>query len=131
MPNTYFISGHLNLTKKEFEEHYIPKIDEALLDENASFIMGDCKGGDTMAQEYLHNKTDKVTVYHMCKKPSNNIGNYKTIGGFQTDNSRDSQMTNDSTHDIAWCREGREGDKSGTGRNLVRREKLKNNISKS
>ena len=112
-----FMSGHLDLTQEEFDQYYRPKIDIALeLDE--SFVVGDARGADKLSQDYLLGKSENVVVYHMFDTPRNNAG-FVTKGGFISDNSRDKQMTNDSTKDIAWVREGRE--KSGTQRNLNRR----------
>lgn len=115
----YFISGHLDLTEEEFNLHYKPHIDEALKN-NSSFVIGDAKGADSLAQQYLADKIKNVTIYHMFTTPRNNIGNFKTIGGFVSDNQRDSQMTKDSDIDIAWVRVGRE--RSGTAKNIKRRQ---------
>ncbi|MDE1464148.1 hypothetical protein [Spartinivicinus poritis] len=52
----YYISGHLDLTKSKFVEHYQHKIDIAL-SENALFVVGDAKGADLLAQEYLYSKS--------------------------------------------------------------------------
>ncbi|MDY6900356.1 MAG: hypothetical protein SWZ49_20110 [Cyanobacteriota bacterium] len=112
-----FISGHLDLTQTEFNEHYCPQIDDALSN-NQGFVVGDARGADTLAQQYLLNKTKAVVVYHMFESPRNNAG-FPTRGGFQTDNERDEQMTRDSHQDIAWVRRGRK--KSGTQKNLDRR----------
>ncbi|WP_163835633.1 DUF2493 domain-containing protein [Spartinivicinus ruber] len=116
----YFISGHLDLTKSEFIDHYRNKIDAAL-SENAHFVVGDAKGADLLAQEYLCSKSAQVVVYHMFDSPRNNVG-FPLKGSFTSDNSRDKQMTLDSTHDIGWIRPGKEN--SGTARNLQRRNKL-------
>ena len=116
----YFISGHLDLTANEFLEHYVPLIDSALSGE-CSFIVGDARGTDAYAQKYLSGKNVSVTVYHMFDSPRNNSG-FPVVGGFESDNSRDKQMTADSQIDIAWVRPGRE--KSGTQRNLARRNKF-------
>jgi len=120
--NIYFISGHLDLTAYEFVQHYIPLIDQALKEKDASFVVGDYRGGDNMAQLYLTGRTNNVTVYHMFKSPRHNAGNFKTKGGFKSDTERDSQMTRDSTIDIAWIRPGKE--KSGTARNLKRHHQI-------
>lgn len=123
---THFISGHLSLTDAEFDEHYRRAIDDALT-RGDSFVVGDARGADALAQNYLHGKTDRVTVYHMFTEPRNNAG-YKTIGGFETDSERDAQMTAASDADIAWVRPGRK--KSGTQRNIDRRtQDLKSNDS--
>ena len=113
----YFISGHLDLTKEEFEQHYIPAIDKAL-SEGAGFIVGDANGTDAMAQQYLSGKTENVVVYHMFISPRNNE-DFVIAGGYTSDESRDSAMTKASDADIAWVRPGRE--KSGTAKNLKRR----------
>lgn len=118
---TAYISGHMDLTEDEFFEHYIPHIREAA--ENGDmFVVGDAKGTDTMAQEYLSAFTDKVVVYHMFGKPRNNKGHSPTVGGFKSDEERDAAMTKVSDYDIAWVRPGRE--KSGTAKNIERRAKL-------
>ena len=117
----FFISGHLSLTQEEFDTHYKPLIDEKL-SHNYSFVVGDAKGADTLAQTYLFGKTDRVVVYHMFGSPRYNSG-FPTEGGFQSDEERDSAMTDNSDIDIAWVRKGRE--KSGTQKNLDRRETIK------
>jgi hypothetical protein len=117
----YFISGHLSLTQDEFDTYYKSLIDEAL-SHNHSFVVGDAKGADTLAQKYLFGKTDRVVVYHMFETPRYNAG-FPTEGRFQSDEERDIAMTNNSDSDIAWVRKGRE--KSGTQKNLDRRSDLK------
>ena len=117
--STYFISGHLDLTKKEFDEHYKEPIDAAIFND-CSFVVGDARGTDLLAQNYLMYKTKKVTVYHMFDGPRNNSFGYETCGGFTSDKERDSNMTKDSDADIAWVRPGRE--KSGTAKNIKRRK---------
>lgn len=132
-----FISGHLDLTDQEFEEHYLPKIGEALKNGH-SFVVGDAKGADTIAQKYFNTifrvyrvkgeincELAPVTVYHMFKSPRNNAGGFKIIGGFQSDDERDAAMTAASDYDIAWVRPGRE--KSGTAKNLARRNHVGEN----
>lgn len=116
--DTHFISGHLDLTSDEFQAHYQPAIEQTLA-EGGSFVVGDARGTDTQAQQYLAGKTTQVTVYHMFTQPRNNVGSFRTVGGFQSDDERDARMTADSTKDIAWVRPGRE--KSGTARNIQRR----------
>ncbi|MEO1432647.1 MAG: hypothetical protein AAFV71_26950 [Cyanobacteria bacterium J06633_8] len=115
-----FISGHLDLTPAEFNEYYRQKIENALLN-NQGFVVGDARGADTLAQQYLLGKTKAVVVYHMFESPRNNAG-FPTYGRFQSDAERDEQMTRDSHQDIAWVRVGRE--KSGTQKNLDRRNRI-------
>lgn len=115
---TNFISGHLKLTEAEFDANYRPAIDAAL-SRGESFVVGDARGADTMAQNYLLGKTKLVRVYHMFTAPRNNAG-FETVGGFGSDEERDERMTADSDQDIAWVRPGRE--RSGTQRNIDRRK---------
>lgn len=50
----YFISGHRDLTREEFEEYYIPLIDEAMDNRDLDgFVVGDYHGVDKMAMDYL------------------------------------------------------------------------------
>ena len=64
----YFISGHRDITQKEFDTHYKPVIDNVIKhDDKKTFLIGDYEGVDIMAQKYLVSKglTDCITVYHM------------------------------------------------------------------
>jgi len=122
-----YISGHLDLTPEEFEEHYKPSIDAAIFHGN-EMVVGDARGADKMAQEYIksigNNVYELVTVFHMFTNPRNNVANFKTVGGFKTDTERDEAMTAASDYDIAWVRPGRE--KSGTAKNIARRNGSRN-----
>jgi hypothetical protein len=113
----HYISGHRDLTPAEFEEHYRPVIDMALAC-GESFVVGDARGTDAMAQGYLVGKTTAVKVFHMFTCPRHNAG-FPTVGGFDSDEARDVRMTAESDGDIAWVRPGRQ--KSGTQKNLDRR----------
>jgi hypothetical protein len=123
-----YISGHLDLTEEEFLLHYQPEINKSYL-AGHKFVVGDARGADYFAQEYLANYLiipSRVTVYHMftnprhcCGSVSNEGHEFSTLGGFSSDEERDAAMTRDSDYDIAWIRPGREN--SGTARNLTRR----------
>lgn len=112
----YFISGHLDLTQQEFDEHYAPRIREVI--GTSLFIIGDARGADAMAQEFVLKNGGRAIVFHMFDSPRNNAG-FPTRGGFETDKERDAAMTKSSDADLAWVRPGRE--KSGTAKNLKRR----------
>jgi hypothetical protein len=114
---TVFVSGHLDLTQAEFEEHYILKLRECL-SQGMPFVVGDAPGCDTMTQVWLRENHATVTVYHMLEAPRNHNG-FPCKGGYYTDEARDAAMTWCSDVDVAWVRPGRE--KSGTARNLARR----------
>ena len=135
---TFFISGHLDLTETEFNEHYQPKLKMAVAT-GGYFIVGDSRGADAMAQSYLGAAVSedgelhaRILVYHIGRSPRNNKENFKTIGNFKTDLERDEAMTRDSTDDILWVRPEDEQRKrlgaeynplrvSGTMKNKLRR----------
>jgi hypothetical protein len=142
MNKVYFISGHLDLSQEEFNTEYKDRILNALptcfpSQFGSSFVVGDAKGCDMMAQSLLamvkrQHPEINVIVFHMGKKPRHNMGDFKTIGGFKTDGERDRAMTNYSNDDIAWVRSEKlqreiygdkyiEGRISGTMLNLMRR----------
>jgi hypothetical protein len=116
---TYFVSGHLDVTPMEFQINYVSKL-EAALAVDGDFVVGDARGTDKLAQEWLFAHNAATVVYHMFDSPRNNVG-HQTLGGFSSDDERDMAMTLASQVDIAWVRAGRE--KSGTAKNLQRRFK--------
>ncbi len=132
---TYFISGHRNISREEFNKYYIPAIEEVLHGDLGSyFVVGDCDGVDYMAQEYLLNRGECFSVYHMYDRPRHFVLDGKSkeelelhgvslIGGFKSDIERDSAMTRDSNVDIAFIYEGRWT--SGTAQNILRRHEIK------
>lgn len=121
---TFFISGHRDITEEEFNNIYVPKIREAYCEYNAKFIIGDYEGVDIMAQNYLLDVLKinpiNIIICHMFDKPKNTNKNIiNLIGGFKTDEERDSYMTNHSDEDIAFIRKGKIN--SGTEQNILRR----------
>lgn len=119
--NIAFVSGHLDLTREEFNEHYRKPITEAI-GRMEAIVVGDAKGCDLMTQELVFELVGQdygLYVYHMFDNPRNNPHSFRTEDGFRSDDERDEAMTASSTYDIAWVRPGRE--KSGTARNLYRR----------
>ena len=89
------------------------------------FVVGDFKGVDIMAQQYIVDSglADRLTVYHMFDKPRHlavsKVCQIKTIGGFRSDDERDAAMTAASDFDIAFIfREN-----SGTEKNIKRRHR--------
>lgn len=114
----HFISGHLDLTEAEFAEHYAPRI-RAAAEGGDTFVVGDARGTDSIAQRLLRDLGARATVYHMFHAPRHNEG-FPAVGGFANDDERDAAMTAASDADLAWVRPGRE--KSGTAKNLKRRK---------
>ena len=126
--NTYFISGHRDITEQEFEYYYIPLIQQVINDNpDAKFIMGDCEGCDIMAQNYLVTiVTDisNITVYCPGDAPRNiNPEIIYIKNGFADDREKDIAMTNNSFEDIAMVRNPEVW--SGTGENILRRYMFK------
>jgi len=119
MSKIYFVSGHRELTEEEFKKHYEQKLFEAV-NEESSFVVGDNKGADTLAQKYLKALMADVTVYHRSNYPEYSAFN-KTMGNFYSQNECDIAMTANSSADIAWVRPGNE--KSSTYMNIQRRRK--------
>jgi hypothetical protein len=125
--NTYFISGHRNITEIEFEK-YKNTLSEILKEiPDAKFVVGDYYGVDIMCQNYLLDELEidplQITVYHMFEKPRNvNAKVINIIGGFETDEERDAAMTANSFKDIAFVRSHTE--LSGTAQNILRRALL-------
>lgn len=145
---TFFVSGHMDLTKEEFAQHYEPRIREAHAS-GARFVVGDAQGCDFMAQRLLHGleagndrSTGRVKVFHMLERPRHSFGSgygsndpslpketwqgrrggFPLVGGFTSDEARDAAMTEASTDDIAWVRPIKAKRNSGTAKNLARRE---------
>ena len=118
----YFISGHRNIDQEFFDRYYKPLLEAVLQnDPFPKFVVGDCEGVDTMAQDWLEKNVNKdiVTVYHMYDSPRHNAGPFKTVGGFKSDVERDEAMTRNSDIDIAYIMKGRWT--SGTAQNILRR----------
>jgi hypothetical protein len=121
MVKIYFISGHRDITVKDFFKHYQKPIDDAM-NEGSSFVVGDCMGVDLMAQVYIASKLQPpwmMTIYHMCTTPRYYQDGFPVIGGHISDVHRDFTMTLNSDVDIAWIAPGRE--RSGTQQNIDRR----------
>lgn len=121
----YFISGHRNIDQEFFDRYYKPLLEAVLQnDPFPKFVVGDCEGVDTMAQDWLEKNVTKdiVTVYHMYDSPRHNAGPFKTVGGFKSDIERDEAMTRNSDIDIAYIMKGRWT--SGTAQNILRRHEV-------
>ena len=139
--NKIFISGHRNITEEEFRTNYIHQINtylnwastSSLLDyKHLTFYIGDCIGCDTMAINYItnyiiENHLDNVDI-KLCMLTETFDGQNTTIYNnnfidivkqFNTHEERDCYMTENTTNDILWVREGKWA--SGTAQNFVRR----------
>lgn len=128
---TYFISGHRNITEEEFNKNYAEQlsfIKEHMKKGYYKFVIGDYNGVDIMAQNYLIDNLnidpEHITIYHMFDSPRNCHPKIKNlVGGFKSDEERDSAMTKNSDLDIAFVRDHNKW--SGTAANILRRKLLK------
>lgn len=126
----YFISGHRDFTKEEFNAFYVPKLKKAIEEDDSKFVVGDYWGVDEMAQLWLKENLPfeehhKVTVYHMYKNPRILGSEYFNLsGGYKSDVERDTAMTLASDVDIAFIHTGRWT--SGTAQNILRRTEIAN-----
>ena len=126
----YFISGHGDLSYEDFQLYYEPIIDRVVMeDSEAQFIVGDYKGADKFAMDYIFQYyTTPLVIYHMFDTPRNipeglsenpELEGVYFEGGFTSDEEKDSAMTRDSDFDIAFIKDGRWD--SGTAQNIKRR----------
>ncbi len=128
---TYFIKGHCNLTPEEFETHYKNEIDKVIISRTNKFVIGNARGVDTMALEYLLKNNypgNMNTIYYSKSKKSKSIDYYKNLNvnvieGFISYSKRDEKMTIESDIDIAWVRPQHETEEL-LKKNLLRRKKL-------
>lgn len=87
---TYFISGHRDITPEEFEKFYVPAIVDVIDTcndnyDDCEFVVGDCRGCDEMAANFIANYIKENTddtecppcilcIYHMFSEPRFNPG---------------------------------------------------------
>ena len=120
----YFVSGHRNLTEKEFIDNYALKIENIMReDSSASFVVGDWEGCDTMFLNFIKHTyyfQPRICIYYV-DKPRIDLEGLQDINllNKRTYDECDASMTRDSDFDIAWIRPGR-GD-SHTALNIKRR----------
>ena len=120
----YFISGHRNLTEKEFIDNYALKIENIMREDNsASFVVGDWEGCDTMFLNFIKHTyyfQPRICIYYV-NKPRVDLEGLQNVDLFnkKTYDECDASMTQDSDFDVAWIRPGRED--SHTALNIKRR----------
>lgn len=124
----YFISGHRDLTPREFSEHYAPLLDKILEDDLfADFVVGDWEGCDTMFLEYILSKPNYnfISIYYVdelrVKPMGSDPENFEKVFTYKLSNydECDETMTNVSDFDVVWIRPGKED--SHTATNIKRR----------
>jgi hypothetical protein len=132
-----FISGHCNLSSKEFQDHYIPRLDELLL-HPVPIVVGNAYGADTKSFEYLTENNypaNLIIVYHHGTGKQKYPKDIQIVSNFTSYTKRDAAMTFASTEELLWVRPDEESKillgekfdpkrKSGTELNRLRRIKM-------
>ena len=107
--DTYYVVGHDDLTKEEFETHYVSQLNVAL-DLDGNFVVNDSNECDRMTQDFLKGKTNKVTVYFAGPRPSYNSADFQTDMGYEDVEEARRSMSYASSKDIVWERPGHDSD---------------------
>lgn len=116
-----FVSGHMDITPQQLVQHYLPRLDDALA-QGHFFVIGDAKGVDASALDYLLSQSDKypnirqrITVH--LSRPGR-LSEYQAMGVRTECTSerydkkdprakhlnRDARLTQASDYDILWAR---------------------------
>ena len=92
-----------------------------------NFLVGDFRGVDTLVMEYLKCRTSNVRVYHVGVQPRylpdkfrTKVSQWELVGGFTSDEERDSAAIETCTHFLAYDANSNHARKSGTLRNIER-----------
>ena len=126
-----YIFGNGNIKYSDFEEFYLNPIKRAVNTAEAEFLLCDFRGVDTLAMEYLKSESKNVSIFHIGEKPRylpdryrTKVNQWKIIGGFEDDQSRDHHAINLCTHFIATDFNSNEKRTSGTQKNIERCQEL-------
>lgn len=122
--HTIFLSGHKNLNDEDFIIWYERELEDAVMDIENYFVVGDDDGFDIMAQNFLLDELnidpDRLTLYYVGNEPKNANKRIKNkIGGYETEEERDYAMTMNSARDIAYIEDYHV--LSSTAKNILRR----------
>lgn len=122
----YFVSGHRDLTKEEFERYYVPFIDLVISEDNfAEFVVGDWEGCDSMFVKYMEDlyADIRINIFYV-DTPRIKGGEYNNyfFRKCESYDECDATMTACSHFDVTWVRPGRED--SHTAKNIKRRYNL-------
>ena len=120
-----YVFGNGNINYADFEVTYLKPIKRILHEGNLEFILGDFRGVDTLIMEYLKSESAQVSVLHIGEKPRylpdkyrTKVSQWKIIGGFEDDESRDRYAISNCTHYIATDFNSDNKRKSGTQKNI-------------
>ena len=120
-----YIFGNGNIKFSDFESFYLKPIKKIIREDAVEFIVCDFRGLDTLIMEYLKTQTQNVSVIHIGEKPRylpdkyrTKVSQWKIIGGFKDDQSRDHYAIHNCTHFIATDFNSNEKRISGTQKNI-------------
>ena len=126
-----YIFGNGNISFDDFLKFYITPIEKYKVSKHLTFLLCDFRGLDTLMMEYLKSETGNVLIYHMGEKPrylpdkfKTKVQEWKLIGRFESDSSRDIAAINEFTHYLAIDKNSNERRKSGTLKNIELCESL-------
>jgi len=96
-PRVYAIDGPTDITTRDFIRLYGSKLESILEDPDASILLTDLPGVGIYTAKYLLSQHYRnATVYHVGKKPRQNIANLNLRGGFKTPAEAKAKMILDS-----------------------------------
>jgi len=126
-----YIFGNGNISYSEFRKYYEEPLLRLLEKEGVQFSMCDFRGVDTLAMELLKCNSANVSIYHIGDKPryfpdkyKTKVSQWKIIGNFTDDETRDLAVIKNCTHYLAIDFNSDEKRKSGTLRNIELCESL-------
>lgn len=124
-----YIFGNGNLSFNDFLKYYVLPAEIYVgcvnCQDNVEFILCDFRGVDTLMMEFLKTRTPHVTIYYSENTPRylpdkfrTKVGEWKSMGGFDSDRSRDDAAIEACTHFLAHDFNSDSKRKSGTQRNI-------------
>lgn len=120
-----YIFGNGNLTFEQFSTFYLPILQKYATNKQTHFTLCDFRGADTLAMEFLKDKTKNVTVLHVGEQPRyladkyrTKVGAWQIKGGFASDAERDEAALESCTHFLGIDFNSNAKRKSGTLRNI-------------
>jgi hypothetical protein len=115
----YYITGHRDLSKEEFNRIYLPKIDDIIReDSNAVFLVGACEGVDLYTRQYLIKYNIRLQIYGPYFE-SDHINNITQVHFLVSYENAANKMIENSDITIGFIKPGRES--SFTALNILKR----------
>ena len=120
-----FIFGNGNLRFTDYLKLYVEPIRKIGFGADIHFTVCDFRGVDALTMEFLKCETANVSVFHIGEMPrylpdkfKTKVGEWKLVGGFESDKARDFAAIENCTHFLAFDFNSDEKRKSGTLKNI-------------